>query len=169
MLSYCCFSSDAFNLTTEFSYPVFFCPFHAPLDVVVPFPIFLRSFRFESFLFQFSPFVTQIKTFCSDPCYFRLTVFAKDLTGCFSHCCVEGGGHQTHVYVFITHDGERCNLPPIMVWRVSNTLGSFSFSLFRRRWKVIIRKSLLLSISGPGKLRVLAMFTPDRKRFLTRM
>ena len=24
---------------------------------------------------------------------FFLTMFAKDLTGCFSHCCVEGGDH----------------------------------------------------------------------------
>ena len=25
--------------------------------------------------------------------FFLLTMFAKDLTGCFSHCCVEGGDH----------------------------------------------------------------------------
>ena len=38
-------------------------------------------------------------------------MFAKDLTGCFSHCCVEGGGHQIQVCIVIVHDGERCNLP----------------------------------------------------------
>ena len=42
---------------------------------------------------QFSPFVAQIKKLCSDPGFFLLTMFAKDLTGCFSHCCVEGGDH----------------------------------------------------------------------------
>ena len=46
------------------------------------------------------------------------------------------------------------NLPPIIAWKVSNTLGSFSISrsnlslvcfgsliFFRRRWKVIISRS----------------------------
>ena len=59
-----------FNYTTLFSYPVFFCLFHAPLGVVVHFLVFLRSFRFKSFLSQFSPFVAQIKNFCSDPGFF---------------------------------------------------------------------------------------------------
>ena len=45
-----------FNLTTLF-YPVFFCFFHAPLDVVVHFLVFLSSFRLKSFLSQLSPFV----------------------------------------------------------------------------------------------------------------
>ena len=36
---------------TVFSYPVFFCLFHTSLDVVVHFPVFLRSFKFyRSFL-----------------------------------------------------------------------------------------------------------------------
>ena len=43
-----------FNLTTLFSYPVFVCLFHASLDVVVPFPVFLRSFRCKSFRFAIS-------------------------------------------------------------------------------------------------------------------
>ena len=82
-----------FNLTTLFSYPVFVSLFRAPLDVVVHFLVFLRFFRLKSFLSQFSPFVTQIKNFCSDPGFFLLTMFAKDLTGCFSHCCVLDGDH----------------------------------------------------------------------------
>ena len=52
---------------------------------------FFSSFFLFSFS-QFSPFVVQIKNFCSDPGFFLLTMFAKDLTGCFSYCCVEGGG-----------------------------------------------------------------------------
>ena len=76
------------SISLQFSDPVFFCLFHAPLDVVVHFLVFLRSFRFESFLPQFSSFVTQIKNFCSDPGFSLLMMFAKDLTGCFSHCCV---------------------------------------------------------------------------------
>ena len=82
-----------FSLTTLFSYPVFFPPFfHAPLDVVVHFLIFRRSFKFKSFLSQFSPFGTEIKNSCSDP-GFLLLMFAKTPTGYFSHCCVEGGDH----------------------------------------------------------------------------
>ena len=74
-----------------FSYPVFLSLFHAPLDVVVYFLVFRTSFRLKSFLSLFSPFVAQIKNFCNDSGFFLLTMFAKDLTGCFSHCCVEGG------------------------------------------------------------------------------
>ena len=50
-----------FNLTTLFSYSVFFSLFRAPLDVVVHLLVFLISLRLKSFLSQFSPFVTQIK------------------------------------------------------------------------------------------------------------
>ena len=59
-----------FTLTTLFCYPVFFSLFNAPLDVVVHFLVFLRSFRFKTFRFQFSPFVAQIKNFCSDTGFF---------------------------------------------------------------------------------------------------
>ena len=60
---------------------------------------------------QFSPFVAQIKNFCSDLGFFLLTMFAKDLPGCFSHCCVEVGDHCIHVCIFTVHGGERCKLP----------------------------------------------------------
>ena len=43
--------------------------------------------------------------------FFLLTMFAKDLTGCFSLCCVEGGDHFIQVCVCIVHDGEKCKLP----------------------------------------------------------
>ena len=58
-----------FSLTTLFSYPVLFCLFHVPLDAVVHFLVFLRAFRLGSFLSELSPFVAQIKNFCSDPCF----------------------------------------------------------------------------------------------------
>ena len=60
------------------------CMFYASLDVVVHLPVYLRSFMFKSFLSQFSPFVAQIKSLCNDPGILLLTMFAKDLTGCFS-------------------------------------------------------------------------------------
>ena len=59
-----------FNLTTLFSYPVFFSLFHEPLDVVVHFLVFLQFFRLKYFLSQFSSFVAQIKNVCSDPGFF---------------------------------------------------------------------------------------------------
>ena len=65
--------------------------------------------------FLFSPSVAQIKNFCSDPefcsCCFFLMKFARDLTGCLSHCCVEGGDHWIYVCIFVAHNGERCKLP----------------------------------------------------------
>ena len=120
-----------FNLTTLFSYPVVFCPFHAPLYVVVHFLVFFRSFRFKSFLPQFSPFVAQIENFCSDPGFFLLTMFAKNLTGCFSHCCVEGGDHWICVCIFVAHNGEKCKPPAyhsLEGFQHVGMLGSFSFS-----------------------------------------
>ena len=42
---------------------------------------------------------------------FLLTMFAEDRTGCFSHCCVEGGDHWIFVCIFVAHDAERCRLP----------------------------------------------------------
>ena len=42
---------------------------------------------------------------------FLLTMFAKDLTGSSSHCCVEDGGHWISVCIFVAHNGERCQLP----------------------------------------------------------
>ena len=38
------------NLTTLFSYPLFLCLFHTPLDVIVHFLVFFRSFTFKSIL-----------------------------------------------------------------------------------------------------------------------
>ena len=100
-----------FNLTTLFPYPVLYSLFHASLDVVVHFLVFCSSFRLESFLSQFSPFVAQIKNFCSDPGFSLLTMFAKGLTGCLSHRCVEGGDHWIYVGTFVVHNGERCKPP----------------------------------------------------------
>ena len=74
------------------------------------------------------PIVAQTKNFCMDPGFILPAMFAKDLTDCFSHCCVEDGNHWIHICIFIFHDGERCKLPAYHTWKVSNTLGSFRFS-----------------------------------------
>ena len=41
---------------------------------------------------------------------FFLTMFAKDLTGCFSHRYVKGGDYWIHVCIFIIHDGKTSRL-----------------------------------------------------------
>ena len=111
MPSYCCSSSDFLQshytvlLSTSFAF------FMHLLKLLFTSLYFFRSFRFKSFLSQLSPLVAQIKNFCSDPGFFLLTMFARDLTGCFNHCSVEGGDDLIQVCVFIVHDGERCNLP----------------------------------------------------------
>ena len=68
------------------------------LNVVVHFLVFLRSFRFESFLSKFSPFVAQIKKILQWHGFFLVMMFAKDLTSCSSNCCVEGGDHWISGY-----------------------------------------------------------------------
>ena len=90
--------------------------------------VFLRSFRFESFLSQFSPFVAHIKNFCGDPGFFLLIMFAKDLTGCFNHCCVDGGDIESKFVSSLFMIVRGANCPLIIAWKVSHTLGSFSFS-----------------------------------------
>ena len=38
-------------------------------------------------------------------------MFAKDLTGGVSHCCIEGVGQRFHVYAVSVQIGERCKCP----------------------------------------------------------
>ena len=140
---------------------------------------FLRSFKFKPFCSQFSPFVAQIKNFCSDPVFFLVPkiLLAVSVTTVLKVVIIESMSVSSLLMMV-----RGANFPPIIAWKVTNTLGSFSFSrsnlslvcvgvliLSRQRWKVIISKSWSLPVSVPGKLRVLAMFTHDRKRFLTQM
>ena len=78
--------------------------------------VFIRSLG--SNLSWFSPSVKQIKNFCGDPGFFLLTMFAKDLFGCFSHCCVEGGDYRICVYSLLMMV-RGTKLPPIIAWKVS--------------------------------------------------
>ena len=58
MPSYCCSSSDFLQSHYTVLLSTVFCLFHAPPDAVVHFLIFLRSFRFESSLSQFSLYLS---------------------------------------------------------------------------------------------------------------
>ena len=65
-----------------------------------------------------------------------LTMFAKGLTGCFSHWCVEGGDHWVHVCIFIVHDGERCNHPAYHCLEGFQHIRIFHFFEVRREFCV---------------------------------
>ena len=62
---------------------------------VITEPRYLKLVTVSSFcpFTLISVLMPQIKNFCSDSGLFLLTMFAKDLTGCLSHCCIEGGDH----------------------------------------------------------------------------
>ena len=131
-------------------------------------------------LSQFSPFVAQIKNFCSDPGFFffwrcmpRISL-AVSVTAVLKVVIIESksasslfmmvrGVNLPWLGRFPTHwdlsafRGQTWVLPVLACW--------FFFS---RRWKVIISKWWPLPMSAHGKLRVLAMFIPDRNSFLTK-
>ena len=100
-----------FNLTTLFSYPVFFSLFPCTSWCCCSLPCISQILQAQICSFSVLSFCPKTKNFCSDPGFLLLTMFAKDLTGCFSHCCVEGGAHWIYVCIFIVRDGERCKLP----------------------------------------------------------
>ena len=78
-------------------------------------------------------------------------MFAKDLTGCFSHCCVEGGHHWVHVCIFIVHDGERCKLPAYHSMEGFQHVGIFQLfevkpeSCVLARWFLLIQQAVVTS------------------------
>ena len=74
-------------------------------------------------------------------------MFAKDLTGCFSHCCVEGGDHCIDVCIFTVHDGERCKLPAY--WSLYRFPPHWDLSAFRgQTWVLCVWACWLFSGEG---------------------
>ena len=181
MPSYHC-SSSYFrqSLTTVFSYLALLCLFRTPLYVDVRFPVFPSGsiFFFLSSLLlsrrsRISA-VTQVLFFWR--CLPRISL------GCFRYCCVEGGDHWICVCNFIVNDGERCK------FSAYNSLEDFQHNEIFRLFEVqlescVFLRANLFQTNAEGhhqqvvviskvcfwELRVLAPFTPDRKRFLTRM
>ena len=84
-------------LSHVFSSSVFFvrrtfCPFCYPM----------------SFSLQFSSFVKNAQHVSCDWRFFNCSAFAKDLAGCFSHCCDESVNWWIHFYVIYIERGGRC-------------------------------------------------------------
>ncbi len=99
MPSYCCSSSDFLQshytvLLSSFSLPISCASWCCCSRPYIP-----QSLQVRLLFSQFSPFVAQIKNICSDPGFLLSAVFAKDLTGCFSHCCIEGGDHRAMLHL----------------------------------------------------------------------
>ena len=86
--------------------------FHAFLDFLVNCSVLCNSISIFAvlFVFELSPFGTQIKDVSYDPGLLDWAVFAEDLIGCVSHCCMEGVRQDIYVHVRV-YDGECCKLP----------------------------------------------------------
>ena len=89
------------NVLALLPYPVLLCLFHAFLDFLVKCSVLGHSISIFLilFVFEFSPFGTQIKDVSCDPGLVDWAVFAEDLIGCVSNCCTEGGRQHVHVHV----------------------------------------------------------------------
>ena len=117
-----------FNFTKLFSYRVFFCLFHAPLDVVVHFLVFLRSCRFESFLPQFSPFCRTDQEFLQWPRVFffgrrlpRISL-AVSITAVLKVVITESMSVSSLLMMV-----RGANFPPIVDWKGSTHWGLSAF------------------------------------------
>ena len=165
---YCCSSWDFLqsHYTVLLSAFLFFL-FHAPLDVISHFLVFLRSIlRVRIFSFSVLSFCRTDQAFLrwprvlssDDVCQGFQWPFQSLLCWRLWSLMVRGA-----------------NFPPIIAWKVSNTLGSFSFP--RSNWGLCVLAYWFFSdedgrssSASRGHFQcVLAMFTPDRKRFLTKM
>ena len=148
MSSCCCFSWD-------------FLQFHLPcifqiLQVRIFYFSVLSFYRKDQEIRQWPGF------------FFLLTMFAKDLTGCFSHCCVEGGDHWIYVCIFVAHDSERCK--PSAYHSLEGFQQFGIFQLFKVKLESCV--FWLADFFFPRRRRkVISSSTSstDRKCFLTRM
>ena len=150
MPSYCCAFSD-FPQSHYIVLSSFLFPFACASWWCSLFLVFLRFSGSNLFLLSYLLLSHRSRISAVTQGFFFWWCFAKDLTGCFSHCCVESGDHWIHVCIFIVHDGEMCELPTYLSLEDFQHNGSFSFSrsnssllcfglliLFRWMWKVII-------------------------------
>ena len=78
-----------------------------------------------------------------------LTMFAKYFTGCFNHCCVEGGDHWIQVCVLIVHDGERSKLPTYHSLKGFQHIGIFRlFEVKLESWVFWLADSFQTKVEG---------------------
>ena len=112
MPSYCCSFSDFLQSHYTVFLSSFLLPFSYTSWCCYSLPYICQILQVQTFSFSVLSFCRTDQEFLQwSVCFFLLTMFAKDLTGCFSHCCVEGGDHWIHVCIVVAHDGERCKSP----------------------------------------------------------
>ena len=112
----------------------FLLPFSCTSCCSSSLPCISQILRVESLLSRFSPFVAQMKNFCSEPVFFvfvflffgrclpRISL-AVLVTAVLKVVIIESMSVSLLLMMV-----RGANLPPIIAWKVSNTLGSFSFS-----------------------------------------
>ena len=70
-------------------------------------------------------------------------------SGCFSHCCVEGGDHSVHVCIFIVHNGERCEPPAYHSLEGFQHIGIFHlFKVKLESWVFWLADSFQVTVEG---------------------
>ena len=117
-----------FNVTTLFSYPVFFCRVQAPLDVFVHFLVFISQvLQIRIFSFSVLSFCRTYQEILQCPrvlffwrCLPRISL-AVWVTAVLKVVIIESMSISS-LYIMV----RGANFPPIIAWKVSNTLGSFS-------------------------------------------
>ena len=92
MLSCCCFCSSKFQSprTEHISGPPLLSSLPSESSCLLPCILLLP-------LLQISPLITEVEIIFDDPWHFPATFLPKYLTGCISHCCIEGGNHGFNV------------------------------------------------------------------------
>lgn len=89
------------------------CEFHSGLPMSFFFSFLLSAYLLpvllsHVFSLQFSSFVKYAQHVSCDSRFFNCSAFAKDLAGCFSHCCDESVNWCIHFYVIYIERGGRC-------------------------------------------------------------
>ena len=133
MPSYCCFSSDFL----QSHYTVLLSPIQFSFFVFMHLLMLLFTSLYftdpsvSNLLFLSSLLMShRSRISAAIQVFFLLMMFAKDLTGCFSHCYVKlkvvtiESMSVSSLFMIV----RGANFLPIVAWKVSNTLGSFSFS-----------------------------------------
>ena len=95
------FFQDFFNTLALFFDLCLLCFSCALFNLLVGFSIKFCTFSRILLLFQFSPFVTQLKYVICDPTRLGWSVFAKDVVGCFCHGSIKAVDQGIYFRVLI--------------------------------------------------------------------
>ena len=153
----CCSSSDLLLSHYTVFCPFFLCLFHAPLDIVVPSPVFPRSFRIDFFLLSFLILSHRSRMLAVTQGFVLLAVFAKDLTVRLSLATRLPNDNERHLVFSLE---QRYGKYTCRRLKKNNSAGIFEtfadFSAIGNAWKALLLWGMqvgfpiLLSISRCG-------------------